>query len=146
MPLICGKTRGTRRPLRCVDTRDRLTEFLQDYLPLFYREEQRTLDTVVLQDKLCSLQRKTSEPIAFEANRERKPVQHFVAVGHWDHETVMAELRRQVWVELDDMDAVLIVDGSVFPKKGRASSDGNGAGDWAKSTSVRSMCLWPMRQ
>lgn len=101
--------------------KDRLTRFLQRYLPLFYREEQRELAQVVIQGKLSKLQRKTSEPIAYAAHRERKPVQHFVGAGKWDDEAVMAELRRHVGEVLGDPDGVLLVDGSGFPKKGTKS-------------------------
>ena len=48
------------------------------------------------QGKLSNLERKTSEPIAYQAGRHRKPVQHFVGAGCWDDEAVMAELRRHV--------------------------------------------------
>jgi hypothetical protein len=51
--------------------RGRLRRFLQRYLPLFYREEQRELAEVVVQGKLSNLQRKTSEPIACQAGRHR---------------------------------------------------------------------------
>ena len=89
--------------------------------PRFYREEQRELAQVILQGKLSNLQRKTSEPIAYLANRERKPVQHFVGAGAWDDESVMAELRRHVAETRADPNAVLVVDGSGFAKKGNAS-------------------------
>jgi SRSO17 transposase len=100
---------------------DHLTQFLQRYLPLFYRDEQRELATVVIQGRLSGLERKTSEPIAYLAGRERKPVQHFVGAGCWDDEAVMAELRRHVAEELGDPDAVLVLDSSGFPKKGTES-------------------------
>ena len=87
----------------------------------FYRQEQRELAEVVLQGKLSKLERKTSEPIAYLADRERKPVQHFVGAGAWDDEAVMAELRRHVAETLADADAVLVLDPSGFPKKGTAS-------------------------
>ena len=45
----------------------RLERFLQRYLPRFYRVEQHDLARVVLQGKLSGLQRKTSEPIAYQA-------------------------------------------------------------------------------
>ncbi len=99
----------------------RLQRFLSRYLPRFYREEQRELAAVVIQGKLSSLERKTSEPIAYLADRERKPVQHFVGAGLWDDEGVMAELRRHVGEAMADPDAVLIVDPSGFPKKGTHS-------------------------
>ena len=100
---------------------ERLAAFLQRYLPLFYRIEQRELATVVIQGKLSNLQRKTSEPIAYAANRQRKPVQHFVGAGLWDDEAVMAELRRDVAKRLGDPQGVFIVDGSGFAKKGKDS-------------------------
>jgi SRSO17 transposase len=100
---------------------EHLTEFLQRYLPLFYRREQRDLATLVIRGRLSGLQRKTSEPIAHQAGHTRKPVQHFVGAGAWDDEAVMAELRRHVAEELGDPDGVLVVDSSGFPKKGAAS-------------------------
>jgi SRSO17 transposase len=101
--------------------RDRLAKFLERYLPLFYREEQRELAEVVIQGKLSNLQRKTAEPIAYAADRERKPVQHFVGAGKWDDETVTAELRRHVSEEIGDADGIFVVDGSGFEKKGTES-------------------------
>src|SRR5438105_3698891 len=100
---------------------EHLTEFLQRYLPLFYRKEQRDLATLVIQGGLSGLERKTSEPIARQAGRHRKPVQHFVGAGAWDDEAVMAELRGHVAEELGDPAGVLVVDSSGFPKKGTAS-------------------------
>jgi SRSO17 transposase len=101
--------------------RHRLERFLSRYLPRFYRVEQRALATVVLQGKLSQLERKTSEPIAYLAGRERAPVQHFVGAGLWDDEAVMTELRRHVAQEWTDPEAVLVLDGSAFAKKGTAS-------------------------
>ena len=101
--------------------RDHLTQFLQRYLPCFYRQEQRDLATLVIQGRLSGLERKTSEPIALQAGHTRKPVQHFVGAGRWDDDAVLAELRRHVAEELGDPAAVLVVDSSGFPKKGTAS-------------------------
>lgn len=101
--------------------RDRLTKFLQRYLPLFYREEQRELAEVVLQGRLSNLQRKTSEPIAYAADRQRKPVQHFVGAGKWDDESIVAELRRHISETIGEPDGIFIVDGSAFAKKGTES-------------------------
>lgn len=98
--------------------RRHLEGFLRRYLPRFYRVEQHELARVVLQGKLSSLDRKTSEPIAYQAGLQRKPVQHFVGAGGWDDESVMAELRQHVAAELADPDAVLVLDPSAFPKSG----------------------------
>src|SRR5262245_4459518 len=99
----------------------RLRAFLAPYLPLFYRQEQRDLAEVVLRGKLSGLQRKTAEPIAYLAGRHRKPVQHFVGAGAWDDEAVMARLRQHVAETFADPQAVLVLDGSGFAKKGEAS-------------------------
>src|SRR5512146_1576558 len=79
---------------------DRLTAFLQRYLPRFYRAEQQTHATLVIRGLLSGLERKTCEPIAVESGVHRKPIQTFVGVGKWDDEAVMAELRRHVREEL----------------------------------------------
>jgi SRSO17 transposase len=101
--------------------RDRLTDFLQRYLPRFYRAEQRTHATLVIRGLLSGLQRKTCEPIAVEAGVHRKPVQTFVGAGKWDDEAVMAELRCHVCEKLSDPNAILILDPSAFPKSGTES-------------------------
>src|SRR5262249_16903919 len=104
-----------------VNCRDRLTRFLQRYVPLFYRDKQRELATVVIQGKSSGLERKTCEPIANQVHRPRKPVLHFVGCGTWDDDAVLAELRRHVKEQLGDPTTVLVVDPSVFPKKGTPS-------------------------
>jgi SRSO17 transposase len=100
---------------------EHLTSFLQRYLPLFFRKEQRELATLAIQGRLSGLERKTSEPIAHQAGRHRKPLQHFVGAGAWEDAAVRAELRRHVAAAIGDREAVLLVDGSGFPKKGTHS-------------------------
>jgi SRSO17 transposase len=99
----------------------RITRFLQRYLPLFYRREQGENAALVIKGRLSGLDRKTSEPIAIQAGVERKPIQQFVGAGCWDDEVVTAELRRHVAEELADADAVFVLDPSAFPKKGTES-------------------------
>jgi SRSO17 transposase len=99
----------------------RLAYFLQRYLPRFYRSEHHELARVVLEGKLSNLHRKTAEPIAYQAGRPRKPVQHFVGAGGWDDEAVMAELRCHVAEALGDPDGVLVLDASAVAKSGSAS-------------------------
>jgi len=112
---------ATLTPALIAGCRSRLTHFLKRYLPQFYRDEQRQLATVVIEGHLSGLQRKTCEPIANQAGRPRKPVQHFVGCGKWDDDAVLAELRGHVREALADPSAVLVVDPSAFPKKGTQS-------------------------
>jgi SRSO17 transposase len=98
-----------------------LTQFLERYLPWFYRPEQRENATIVIEGLLSGLERKTCEPIAREHGVQRKPIQSFVGCSTWDDEAVMAELRRHVKEKLGDANAVLVLDPSSFPKKGKES-------------------------
>jgi hypothetical protein len=50
---------------------DRLSGFLQRYLPKFDRVEQRVNATLVIRGHLSGLERKTCEPIAIEAGLPR---------------------------------------------------------------------------
>ncbi len=103
------------------DCSDRLSDFLQRYLPRFYRAEQRATATLVIRGHLSGLERKTCEPIAIEAGLPRKPIQFFVGAGKWDDEAVMGELRQHVREELAEPDGVVVIDPSAFPKKGTES-------------------------
>jgi hypothetical protein len=95
-----------------------LEAFLARYLPHFTRSEQRDHARTVLRGKLSGLERKTTEPIARQAGQVRRPLQLFVGNGAWDDRAVLAELRGHVRDELGDPDAVWVLDGSAFPKKG----------------------------
>jgi SRSO17 transposase len=108
-------------PAAVAGCRQQIGRFVQRYLPLFYRQEQRENATLVMRGLLSGLERKTCEPIARAAGVQRKPIQFFVGNGKWDDEAVMAELRVHVAQELADPEGVLVIDGSTFPKKGKAS-------------------------
>jgi SRSO17 transposase len=95
-----------------------LTTFLQRYLPLFARVEQRCHAATILHGKLTGLQRKTTEPIATQAGQKRRPLQHFVGAGLWSDSDVRTQLRQHVRQELADPKAVLVMDGHAVPKKG----------------------------
>jgi SRSO17 transposase len=98
-----------------------LTAFARRYLPYFHRSEQRDHALTILRGKLTALQRKTTEPIATQAGLRRRNLQLFVGDGGWDDTAVLDELRRHVGEALADPDAVFVLDGSGFPKKGADS-------------------------
>jgi len=108
-------------PAQVQGCRRRLGQFLERYVPLFYRKEQGHNARIVVEGLLSGLERKTAEPIAREHGVPRKPIQFFVGSGKWDDEVVMAELRRQVVETLGDPQGVVVFDPSAFPKKGTHS-------------------------
>lgn len=100
---------------------ERLADFVERFLPFFYRKEQRENAGVVVRGLLSDLDRKTCEPIAYREDRERKPIQFFVGRGRWNDDAVMGEVRRHVVEEIGTSHGVIIFDPSGFPKKGDAS-------------------------
>src|SRR5512143_3998399 len=117
---------------------DRLTVFLERYLPCFYRAEQRANATLVIRGLLSGLQRKTYEPIAVQAGVHRKPIQFLVGAGKWDDEAVMVELRDHVREELASDRAVIVIDASTFPKSGDDSC--GGARQWCGRLGKQENC------
>jgi SRSO17 transposase len=95
--------------------------FLQRYLPLFQRTEQRTNAQHLLEGKLTSLSRKTAEPIAHYRGVRREVLQDFLGVSPWDDQRILAEIRQHVREVWNDPQGVLFGDGSGFPKKGAHS-------------------------
>ncbi len=99
---------------------DHLEAFVRRYLPCFYRAELRPHARTILEGKLSSLERKTTEPIATHAGQYRRSLQRFVGEGGWDDHAVLDELHRHVREALGEADAVFLLDPSAFPKKGTA--------------------------
>jgi SRSO17 transposase len=100
------------------DIAKRIEPFLQRYLPLFQRTEQRTNAQHILEGKLSSLSRKTAEPIAHHIGVRREVLQDFLGVSPWNDDLILGELRRHVSEVWNDPNGVLFGDGSGFPKKG----------------------------
>lgn len=96
----------------------RIEPFLQRYLPLFKRSEQRGNARHILEGKLSSLSRKTAEPIAHHIGVRREVLQDFLGVSPWQDQAILGELRGHVSEAWNDPDGVLFGDGSGFAKKG----------------------------
>lgn len=99
----------------------RLTDFLTWYLPLFSRVEQKQHLQLAVEGRLSGLERKTSEPIAREADVPRRALQRFIGGGDRDDERLMVELRGQLSKELADPNGVIVLDPSAFPEKSKDS-------------------------
>jgi SRSO17 transposase len=97
---------------------NRIEPFLQRYLPLFQRTEQRTNAHHILEGKLSSLSRKTCEPIANHMGVRREVLQDFIGASPWQDQPILDELRHHVVEVWNDPNGVLFGDGSGFQKKG----------------------------
>jgi len=96
----------------------RLLPFLQRYTPLFQRSEQRAHAQMILEGKLSSLSRKTSEPIAHAFGVRDEGLQDFVGSSPWQDRPLRDVLRQHVTEAWGDPNGVLTGDGCDFPKKG----------------------------
>lgn len=99
----------------------RLEGFLRPFVESLGSDAQRRNATGYVEGLLSNLGAKTAESIAYLHDRDRQGLQKFIGQADWDHQPVLAELARQVGVELGEPDGVLVFDPSAFPKKGTAS-------------------------
>jgi len=100
---------------------DRLAAFLEPYMKLLTRREQREHAEVYVGGRLRELPRRTTEPIASERGRKRRPLQHFIGAGKWNDGAIRRKICRDVAREMGHADGVLILDGSGFQKTGPES-------------------------
>jgi SRSO17 transposase len=99
-----------------------LESFLDRYAPLFGRAEAQAHARRFVQGLLLGGQRRGVENIAEAIDGcVVRSLQQFITNAPWDAEAVLADLRQQVGEEWGEPDAVLTVDETGFPKKGKLS-------------------------
>jgi len=95
------------------------------YAPLFQRQEQRDWSAQYLRGLLLELPRKSIEPMVLAlvgADRNAvRGMQQFLSAGPWDDAAILRRHWQEVERDLGDDDGVLTLDGSDFPKQGKAS-------------------------
>lgn len=102
-----------------------LLAFHQQFQDLFQRREQRDWSLLYLCGQLSNLERKTIEPMVLalwgpDLNAVRT-AQHFIGQGEWAWEPFLERAQGLVAEWLGEPDAVVIADGSGFPKQGKYS-------------------------
>ncbi len=101
---------------------DELRAYHAYFSPLFARREQRGWGLQYVQGLLSDLPRKSVEPMALALPEGNvRAMQQFLGEGAWPDPAILAAHQRLVAETLGQPDGVLIVDGSDFPKQGRAS-------------------------
>ncbi len=95
------------------------------YSDCFSRREQREKSHIYVQGLLQELPNKSIETMMLRNNGDDpngiRAMQHFISQGAWDDEAVLARHVEEVDKDLGDVEDVLIVDGSDFPKQGAES-------------------------
>lgn len=100
------------------ELRERLDQFLQPFLAVMLRSEHRQHARVYIAGRIPTSSRRTTEPIARQAQTKIRPLQHFLGAGRWSDTAVRTVLRHQVKTEMGSPKGVLIADASGFPKSG----------------------------
>jgi SRSO17 transposase len=100
---------------------DRLKKFMTPFNHYFGRHEMKEHGEDYVNGLLSDLERKSIEPIAERAGKDRRGMQRFIGQGGWDHCAVTGELSRQIASEIGMPDGILILDPTTFIKKGDQS-------------------------
>jgi SRSO17 transposase len=98
-----------------------LTRFLTPFAACLLDSEQRQHAHYFCEGLLSNVKRKNVEAIAYEHDQDRRNLQHFIGGSTWDHAPLIDELCSQVGKELGEVDGVLVIDPSGFPKQGKKS-------------------------
>lgn len=104
------------------DVLPRLDRFMEPYIEVLKRSEQREHACTYVSGLLSDLERKNVESIAYRHDQQRMGLQRFIGHATWDDAPLRLELARQIGTELGEADGVIVFDPSGFPKKGNASA------------------------
>lgn len=126
-PPASGRAPGRRLTQQDIDaSADELVAFLQLWAEVWQRREQREWSAFYLCGQLANLERKTIEPIvlALRGPNENamRGLQQFISQSTWAVRVGRERLQQLVAGWLGEPDAVVIFDGSGFPKRGSASA------------------------
>jgi len=104
---------------------DELHDYHAIFSPLFARREQRQWAATYLHGLLLDIPRKSIEPMVLHLRgpdrNAVRTLQQFISIGAWDDRPILQQLWREIATDLGDEDAVLVLDGSDFPKQGKES-------------------------
>jgi SRSO17 transposase len=101
---------------------DELVQWLQPFLERLGHKRRRQMCPVYLAGLIGPGERKSMEPIAARfAPHHYDRLQHFISSGVWDAGPLEEELARQADRMVGGEDAVLVVDDTALPKKGKHS-------------------------
>jgi SRSO17 transposase len=100
---------------------DRLERFVRPFAASLMSDEQRQHAWEYVAGLFSDVKRKNAETIAYFHDQDRQAMQKFIGQSPWDDRPLIAELARQVGVELGEPDGVLVFDPSAFQKQGKES-------------------------
>ena len=126
-PPASGRQPSRRLTPRLLESfADELRAYHQLFRRRFQRREQRAWSILYLCGQLSELERKTIEPIVLALrgsdHNAVRGLQQFIGQSPWPIEPLLQQHHALVAESLGDAQAVVIVDGSGFPKQGQHSA------------------------
>ena len=98
-----------------------LEAFVKPFAETLVESAQRRHLVEYVSGLLSTLERKTSEGIAYLHGQDRKQLQQFIGESPWDHAQLLILLAQQVGEQIGESDGVIVFDPSAFAKKGTKS-------------------------
>jgi len=98
--------------------RAELDQYLAEFDPCFLTDQARTHMGTYVRGQLGPLPRKSLEPIALEAGVPPRSLQQFLGLLNWEASDVARTVRRIVVRDHADPDAIGVIDGTDYRKKG----------------------------
>lgn len=99
--------------------RSELDEYLNEFDDCFRSDQSRAHLRVFVRGQLGPLKRKSVEPMALEAGVAPRTLQEFLSLHVWDQAAMRRRVREIVVRDHADENAIGVVDGTDFQKKGR---------------------------
>jgi SRSO17 transposase len=119
------KPQGALSPKDVEAVAEELVAYHAQFHDLFGRREQREWSQFYRRGQLSDLERKTIEPMVLQlrgADRAAvRAVQQFIGEGAWQDDPILERLQGLVVEDLGEANAMVILDGSSFPKQGTHS-------------------------
>jgi SRSO17 transposase len=125
VPASSQKPAGNLTPGEIERLGEEVQAYQAEYADLFVRREQREWATFYMRGQLSELPRKTVEPMVLALKGADpaavRAVQQFLGEGAWQDDGLLQRHEQLVAADIGEVDGVLIVDGSGFPKQGEHS-------------------------
>jgi SRSO17 transposase len=109
------------RPEDWQEVMTQLDAFAKPFAQTLVETAQRRHLVEYVSGLLSTLERKTSEGIAYLHGQDRKQLQQFIGESPWEHTPLINELTRQIGAQIGEPDGVIVFDPSAFAKKGTKS-------------------------
>ena len=119
--------RGELLDQACVRVEDwqevmtQLEAFAKPFTETLVESAQRRHLVEYIAGLLSTLERKTSEGIAYLHGQDRKQLQQFMGESPWEYAPLLKDLTRQIGTQIGEPDGVIVFDPSAFAKKGTKS-------------------------